>query len=122
MLEGDALRALRRHAEAASAYDRAARTSSPSPATQAGYLAARLRLEQLDDAEGALASLDASRADAAHSPVEDAAGALRVRALLALGRAGEARTIARRHLARFPASPSGRWMTRLVDGAPSEEP
>jgi hypothetical protein len=120
MLEADALRALGRHAEAADAYDRAAATSSASPATQAGYLAARIRLQQLSDPAGALRSLDASRADAPHSPIEDVALALRVRALIAARRTSEARDAARTHLARFPASASRRWMTVIADAADGE--
>lgn len=120
MLEGDALRALGRSAEAADAYDRAAASSTASPATRAGYLAAGIRLRQLDDPEGALRSLDASRADAPHSPIEDAALALRVRALIASGDRARARETARVHLARFPASAARPWMTAIADAADGE--
>jgi hypothetical protein len=115
MIEGDALRSLSRWPDAARAYDRAAQTSSPSPATQAGYLAARVRFEHLDDPAGALGSLDRSRADASHSPMEDAALALRVRILIALDRRADAREAARRHIATFPASPAHAWLTRIAD-------
>ena len=115
LLEGDALRAARRFDEAADAYDHAAATSSPSAATHAGYLAARVRHRQLDDAAGALRSLDGSRAAAPHSPVEEAALALRIRVLLALDRRGEARGEAFRHRTRFPSSAHADWIGAVAD-------
>lgn len=113
LLEGDALRALGDRARAADAYERAASATSPSRATQAGYLAAALRFEQ-GEHDAALGALDASRADRSGSPVEERAMLLRARVLIALGRREEATRVARAYLAAFPGGGSREWMQSLA--------
>lgn len=100
LLRADALRALGRSVEAADAYDAAATRLGGARRAQAGYLAARLRFGALGEPAGALASLDAAGVDG--SAMAERSLALRVRALLALGRDDEARAVARRYLTRFP--------------------
>jgi hypothetical protein len=120
VLEADALRGLGRSAEAARAYDDAAGRLPAEAAAQAAYQAAALRLK-LGDADGALASLDAGRADAPGTALEERALALRVRALVAAGRADDARALAGRYLERFPEGAMGPWMRQLrraADAAP----
>ena len=102
LVEADALRALGRHAEAAAAYDAAARLLPADEAAHAGYLAAWLHLEREDDPEAALASLDAALADAPGATLEERSLALRAGALARDGRADEAAATAARYLARFP--------------------
>jgi hypothetical protein len=102
LVEADALRALGRHAEAAAAYDAAARLLPADEAAHAGYLAAWLHLEREDDPEAALASLDAALADAPGATLEERSLALRAGALARDGRTDEAAATAARYLARFP--------------------
>jgi hypothetical protein len=73
-----------------------------------------LRFGQLDDPAGALASLDASAADAPAAPLEERALALRARGLERAGRRAEAQAVARRHLDRFPDAGMAGWMRALV--------
>jgi hypothetical protein len=114
-VEADALRALRRFAEAANAYDRAASQLDGARVRQAGYLAASLRLLELDDPEGALASLDRAHADAPGSPFEERAIVLRVRALRRADRTDEARLGAQRYVESYPEGGMADYMRALID-------
>lgn len=115
LLEADALRGISRFAEAATAFERAASLASPTRAAASGLSAARIRLDALSDAAGALRSLDRSHADAPGSPVEDASMALRVRALRALGRQDDARAVARVYVARFPSGGQAAALSAWLD-------
>jgi hypothetical protein len=114
MVEADALRALRRFAEAADAYDRAAEDGGAAERAGAGYRAASLRSDHLDDPLGALSSLSAASVDQRGSSFEERGLALRARALDALGRTEEARDVARRYLSRYPAGTTRAFMEALV--------
>ena len=114
MLEADSLRAMRRFADAAAAYDRAAGELSGGMRSQAGYRASHIRYRQLSDARGALASLDQSGADRPGSPLAERAMALRARLLNSLGRTSEARQVAARYLERYPDGGMAEWMRNLV--------
>ncbi len=117
LVEADALRALRRFAEAAPVYDRVA--VSPGAAhVGAGFRAASIRFADLSDPAGALASLDAASVDGEGSPFEERGLALRARALEALGRRADTRAVAERYLARFPAGTTRADMTRLASDVP----
>jgi len=69
LVRGDALRALRRSAEAASAFESASTLLDGSPRLEASYTAAYIRYRDLHDGEGALGALGA--ADAKGSPLEE---------------------------------------------------
>ena len=120
-IEADSLRALRRFSEAADAYDRASAELDGARAQQAGYLAGSLRLLELGDPAGALASLDRARADAIGSPFEERALVLRVRALRHADRPDDARLAAARYLARYPDGGARASMHALIEAAPSAE-
>lgn len=97
-VHADALRALGRPAEAADAYDAAARRERTHRAELA-YSAAILRSRTLHDDAGALRSLDAGNVGA--SALAERGLVLRVHLLRSLGRTDEARSEARRYLERF---------------------
>jgi hypothetical protein len=103
LAEGDRHRAEGRVPDAIAAYEAVVRTSdAPATVVQAGYLAAWLRWSRLDDAAGAIAILDRSRADGPSSPLAERALVLRVRAQEQRGRTAEAAQAAAEYLARFP--------------------
>jgi hypothetical protein len=109
-VEADALRGLRRFAEAADAYDAAAASLDGAQRVQAGYLAATVRATELRDPSGALASLDAASADGPGSLLRERAMVLRATALADLGRTEEVRTIAADYLESFPEGSRAAWM------------
>jgi len=119
-VEGDALRALGRFREAAGAYAAAAEALPRDAAVRAAYLAASLRFQQLGDPAGAVAVLDAVRADAVGASLEERVLGLRARALLASGRAGDARRAARLYLDRHPEGGLAAWAREVV--APPQDP
>jgi len=112
MLLGDAQRVARDPA-AADTYDEAARQLSESRATQAGYLAAELRLQR-GDASGALRSLAAARATERGSPIAERASVLALRALGETDDVAALRRAARDYLLRFPAGAERPWVEGLV--------
>ncbi|MGE0788149.1 MAG: FecR domain-containing protein [Sandaracinaceae bacterium] len=113
MERGDALRRERRHADAATAYERAAALLPPSRAAVAGYLGASQHAA-VGAWNDALRVLDATHASDPDAMLESQALALRVRALLALGRRQEARVAAQRYLARFPDGPERAQVERAL--------
>ena len=98
LIEGDALRGLGLYREATDVYDSAALQLSADRAAAAAFLAAQVRFTHLDDAEGALTSLDRVK----DSPLAERAAALRLRILTKLERTDDLREQARRYLAEFP--------------------
>ena len=108
----DARRGLGRTADAAAAYDRAARELAGADRNEAGYAAAYLRHHDLHDDQAALASLDAANADAVGSPLEERALGLRAQILVALGR--DARPTAKVYLAHFPHADLRAYMVSLT--------
>jgi len=122
LVEADALRALRRYAEAADAFDQAAVDAGPGSRLGAGYRAAVIRRRNLGDPDGALASLDVARVDAEGSPFEERGLALRARALLALGREADARIVAERYLARYPTGSTRSFMEQLARVSEEDDP
>jgi hypothetical protein len=102
IVTADALRGLKRYADAATAYERAASELSRTDAIEAGYTAAYLWFHDLDAPTTALKVLVTARVDEPGSPLEERGLALRVRLLDALGRRAEARPYAERYLAKFP--------------------
>ncbi len=114
LLLADSLRAERRLEESVRAYEHAVTLLPPSRATSAGYAAAHIRLQDLDDAEGAIAALENSGAPRSGSPIEERANALLIRAHLAAGNRDEAMRQAHRYLARYPSGASWDWVERLV--------
>ncbi len=118
MLRADALRGLDRLPEAASTYDRAAQHLSPSRATVAGFSAARLHLDRLDDPNAAIRSLMASRADESGSPVEEPAFVVRLRALRALHNDAELARLGSIYLARFPDGSAREWVQHAIAPRP----
>ena len=112
MLLGDVQR-VARDPRAADTYDEAAVRLSESRATQAGYLAAELRLGR-GDAGGALRSLRAARAMERGSPIAERATVLGLRALQRAGRSAELQRVARDYLLRFPAGAERPWVEGLL--------
>jgi hypothetical protein len=112
-VEADALRALRRFPEAADAFDRVAAVAEGTSKRGAGYRAAVIRRGDLHDPRGALASLDASGADADGSPFAERALVLRARALHESGSSEEAREVVRRYRATYPESSASAWMAEI---------
>jgi hypothetical protein len=108
----DAERGLGHTAEAAIAYDRAAHELTGIDRSEAGYSAAYLRHHDLHDDKAALASLDAAKADAAGSSLEERALGLRAQILVALGR--DARPTAKIYLAHFPHADLRAYMLSLT--------
>ena len=115
LLRADALRAQRQWAPSVAAYETAAANLPPSRATSAGYLAAYVRLSELGDAPGALATLERTGALRDGSPIEERATVLRIRALIASGDRDAAEEAGRRYLLRFPAGASRDWVSSLLD-------
>jgi hypothetical protein len=115
LLRADALRAQQQWAESVEAYELAAASLAPSRATSAGYLAAYVRLSELGDAPGALATLERTGALRDGSPIEERATVLRIRALIASGDRDAAEETGRRYLLRFPAGASRGWVSSLLD-------
>lgn len=115
LVRADALRALGRAAEAADAYDDAARVDARHRA-EAGYAAASIRFRTLHDSDGALRSLDAS--GAISSSLAERALTLRVKLLRAEGRELEARADAERYLADFPEGTSAGFMQGVLGRTP----
>jgi ferric-dicitrate binding protein FerR (iron transport regulator) len=113
LLAADALRALRRHAEAVDAYQALAERD-PSLRASAGYSGASLYFHELGDPDRALALLDALSLDADDSPLRERASVLRVDVLLALQRHDEVRGAAQRYLEREPETRVSRRMRALV--------
>lgn len=105
MLEGDALRVLGRHREAADVYRRAARELPAPRRQQAGFLEARVRWGALHDAEGALHALRSSEVTARGSVLRERALVLEVQLLRALGRRQEAAEAAAVYLRDYPDGP-----------------
>ncbi len=112
MLLGDAQRVSGSPA-AADTYDAAARLLTESRATQAGYLAAELRLSR-GDAAGALHSLAAARTTERGSPIAERATALQLRALQRTGDTAELHRVARAYLLNFPAGPARGYVEGLL--------
>ncbi len=110
----DALRGLGRAAEAADAFDHAARDLTGADRVEAGYSAAYVRFHDLHEAEPALTSLTVSGADVEGSALEERALGLRVQIVVALGHRDDARPLAARYLARFPHADLGAYMRTLV--------
>ncbi|AKF05881.1 FecR family protein [Sandaracinus amylolyticus] len=113
MLEGDAHRALGHTGEAASAYERAAASLTPTRAALAGFLAAAQR-ERAGDLDAALAVLDRTHAAERGSPLEERALAMRASLLARLGRDDEAAITARAYLAGFPGGEARARMEALL--------
>ncbi|HEY8428943.1 MAG TPA: hypothetical protein VIL20_11240 [Sandaracinaceae bacterium] len=113
-MEADALRALSRTREAADAYDDAAARLPRASSVAAAFSAARLRLRELSDPAGALASLDAGAVDAVGSPLRERALALGADALAALGRTAELREVARAYLRDYPLGSHAPRFARLA--------
>ncbi len=113
MLLGDAQR-LTNDGDAADTYDRAATLLTESQATQAGYLAAELRLARGDGA-GALRSLERARATERGSPIAERASALALRALAATGERERFARAANEYRLRFPSGSAGPWIERQLE-------
>lgn len=111
-VQADALRRLDRTSEAAASYDQAARALPAGERENAGYIAATLRLRRLNDARGAIDSLEASRARDAGSPLRERAMALAVAAYEAQGNAIRARAAAEEYLALYPNGGSAQELRR----------
>ncbi len=117
LVEADALRGLGRAADAAAAYEVAARSSIGTTSIEAAYSAAYLYLRSLHDPAAAITVLSANRVDASGSPLEERGLALHVRALVAVRRPREAIPLAKRYLAHFPSGELRAEMTALA-GSP----
>ena len=115
LLRGDAARTLQRWEDAVQSYERAAELLPPSRATSAGYLAAELRLQRLEDPAGSLQTLARTGAGRPGSPLEERATVLAIRAHLAADDAAAARREARRYLLRFPAGASTDWARSVAE-------
>ncbi len=115
LLRGDAARTLQRWGDAVQSYERAAELLPPSRATSAGYLAAELRLQRLEDPAGSLQTLARTGAGRPGSPLEERATVLAIRAHLAADDAAAARREARRYLLRFPAGASTDWARSVAE-------
>ncbi len=102
LLEGDALRALRRFDESARVYEAAIDELQGERRAQAGFLAASLYARDLEDAEKALELLEASGADVQGSPLRERALALEWELYGRLARSEERRRIAEAYLREFP--------------------
>lgn len=113
MVLGDAQR-LTSDADAADTYDVAATLLTESQATQAGYLAAELRLAR-GDGVGALRSLERARATERGSPIAERASALALRALAATGERGRFTRAANEYRLRFPSGSAGPWIERELE-------
>jgi hypothetical protein len=111
-LSGDALRGLRRFAEAANAYDAAAENLSGGEHVEAGYSAAYVRFHDLHDPRTALASLDLAGTDG--SSLDERGLGLRAQILVDLGRRTEARAVATRYLRQFPTADLASYMRSLI--------
>ena len=124
MLLGDAQRVSGDRAAAAETYDVAATQVSESQATQAGFLAAELRLERGDPA-GALRSLERARATERGSPIAERASALALRARARLDDREAFVRAARAYRLRFPTGSAGPWvereLQRLAQGTATPE-
>jgi hypothetical protein len=112
LVRGDALRALGRRADAAAAYESAARMLVGTPSREAAYTAAYIRYHDLHDGERALATL--GDADDKTSPLEERALVLHAQILKSLDRANEAAVIAARYLDRYPRGASAAAMRTLA--------
>ena len=112
LVRGDALRALKRTAEAAGAYESAAHALAGSAQIEAAYSAAYLRYHDLGDGNGALAMIAGT--DDVGSPLEERALVLHAEILAASNRPTEAAVIAARYLDRFPRGGNVRRMRALV--------
>lgn len=112
MLEGDALRALGQHADAADIYRRATVELPPPRRQQAGFLEARLRAAELGDPAGALRALRDAEVTAPSSPLRERGLALEVQLLTRLGRHGEVREIAQEYLEDYPEGSQSEAMRR----------
>lgn len=112
LLEADALRALGEYELAADAYDAAAQTPRGDAAA---FAAARIRYRRLNDAQGALQSLQASRGAAALAERELG---LRAQLLHQLGRESEAQAAADAYLRSYPEGGLSGWMESLLEQAP----
>lgn len=115
MLEGDALRALGRHGEAADVYRRATVELPPPRRQQAGFLEARLRAGELADPAGALRALRDAEVTAAGSALRERGLAFEAQLLTRLGRRGEVREIAEAYLADFPEGSQAEAMRRRLE-------
>jgi hypothetical protein len=113
LLEADALRALRRYAEAVERYQALAERV-PAQRALAGYAGASLAFYELHDATRALALLDVLALDEASSPLRERASVLRVEVLLALGQHDQAKLAAQRYLEREPETQVSRRMRALL--------
>lgn len=106
LVAADALRALGRASEAATAYDALARRTTGLRAAQAAFAAASLRANTLHDDEAALLSLTLGRLALSASPLAERALALEARALARLGRTEHLAEVARDYRERFPDGPA----------------
>nr|MBA3458909.1 hypothetical protein [Deltaproteobacteria bacterium] len=104
--------ALGRAAEAADAFEAAARALAAPARLEAAYSAAYLRHHDLKDHARALADLAGT--DDPGSLFEERALVLRVDVLMALDRKHEAAAIAGRYLDRFPKGTSAKLMRALI--------
>jgi hypothetical protein len=114
VVAADALRALGRAGEAADAYDAAAARSDRVAALQYALLAGQIRLRQLDDASGALRSLEAVDITAPDSPLRERGLALEAEAHHALGHRARFEEQARRYLADYPRGSRRGWLERRL--------
>ena len=112
LVRGDALRALGRAAEAADAFESAARSLAAPAKLEAAYSAAYLRHHDLKEHARALANLAGT--DEPGSLFEERALVLRVDVLMTLDRKNEAAAIAGRYLDRFPKGTSAKLMRALI--------
>lgn len=118
LVEGDALRALRRFGEAADSYERAAASLPGGAAQQAGYLAASVRFRRLGQPAKALRSLESCGAADEASPLRERALSLRILALRSMNRLADARREARSYIDEYPDSASARIREIAEEGQP----
>jgi hypothetical protein len=112
LVKGDALRAVGRTAEAADAFESAARALAAPARLEAAYSAAYLRHHDLKDHARAL--VDLTGTDEPGSLFEERALVLHVDILMTLDRKNEAAAIAGRYLDRFPKGTSAKLMRALI--------
>lgn len=116
-LVAEALRMLGEFSQATDAFEAVAAKSQGSTRTQAGFAAAQLAFTALHDPERALALLQRFALDAHESALRERASALRIDALIALGRSDEARREVQRYLAREPETETSVRLRRLTNAA-----
>ena len=116
LLAADALRALGRFSQAATAYQALAADSVDPLRAQAAYGAAELLLRTLKDPAACLRVLDAHQLDDERALLRERASVLRMDALLALGQKAEARRAAQKYLEREPETETSQRVRKRVSG------